>query len=109
MDGFSEGCSGTGWRLARRFSAERIARSGISGRGENTFFAQHAVYKYDFSLAARENLDNLIFVINCNLQRLDGPIRGNGKIIQELESAFRGTGWNIIKVVWGRHWVTNLP
>ncbi|MDH4234113.1 MAG: pyruvate dehydrogenase (acetyl-transferring), homodimeric type, partial [Gallionella sp.] len=56
------------------------------------------------SLAGRENLDNLIFVINCNLQRLDGPVRGNGKIIQELEGVFRGAGWNVIKVVWGRHW-----
>jgi pyruvate dehydrogenase E1 component len=55
-------------------------------------------------MAARENLDNLIFVVNCNLQRLDGPVRGNGKIIQELESDFRGAGWNVIKVVWGRHW-----
>jgi len=57
-------------------------------------------------LAARENLDNLIFVINCNLQRLDGPVRGNGKIIQELESTFRGAGWNVIKLIWGRHWDT---
>ncbi|MFT4561470.1 MAG: pyruvate dehydrogenase E1 component [Gammaproteobacteria bacterium] len=56
------------------------------------------------SLAARENLDNLIFVINCNLQRLDGPVRGNGKIIQELESDFRGAGWNVIKVIWGSYW-----
>jgi pyruvate dehydrogenase E1 component len=56
------------------------------------------------SLAARENLDNLIFIVNCNLQRLDGPVRGNGKIIQELEQVFRGAGWNVIKVVWGRHW-----
>ncbi len=56
------------------------------------------------SLAARERLDNLIFVINCNLQRLDGPVRGNGKIIQELEATFRGTGWNVIKVVWGSDW-----
>ena len=56
------------------------------------------------SLAAREGLDNLTFVINCNLQRLDGPVRGNGKIIQELESIFRGAGWNVIKVVWGRGW-----
>jgi pyruvate dehydrogenase E1 component len=56
------------------------------------------------SLAARENLDNLIFVVNCNLQRLDGPVRGNGKIIQELERVFRGAGWNVIKVVWGRGW-----
>lgn len=56
------------------------------------------------SLAGREKLDNLIFVVNCNLQRLDGPVRGNGKIIQELEGAFRGAGWNVIKVIWGRHW-----
>lgn len=56
------------------------------------------------SLAAREKLDNLIFVINCNLQRLDGPVRGNGKIIQELEAIFRGAGWNVIKVVWGSDW-----
>ena len=56
------------------------------------------------SVAGRENLDNLVFVINCNLQRLDGPVRGNGKIIQELESFFRGAGWNVIKVVWGREW-----
>jgi pyruvate dehydrogenase E1 component len=56
------------------------------------------------SLAARERLDNLIFVINCNLQRLDGPVRGNGKIIQELEADFRGAGWNAIKVVWGSYW-----
>ena len=56
------------------------------------------------SLAGREGLDNLIFVVNCNLQRLDGPVRGNGKIIQELEGAFRGAGWNVIKVVWGRQW-----
>jgi pyruvate dehydrogenase E1 component len=55
-------------------------------------------------MAGRERLDNLIFVVNCNLQRLDGPVRGNGKIIQELESDFRGAGWNVIKVVWGRHW-----
>ncbi len=55
-------------------------------------------------LAGREKLDNLIFVVNCNLQRLDGPVRGNGKIIQELESTFRGAGWNVIKVIWGRHW-----
>jgi pyruvate dehydrogenase E1 component len=55
-------------------------------------------------MASRENLDNLIFVINCNLQRLDGPVRGNGKIIQELESDFRGAGWNVIKVIWGSRW-----
>ena len=56
------------------------------------------------SLAARERLDNLIFVVNCNLQRLDGPVRGNGKIIQELEADFRGAGWNVIKVIWGCYW-----
>ncbi len=56
------------------------------------------------TLASRENLDNLIWVINCNLQRLDGPVRGNGKIIQELEAAFRGAGWNCIKVIWGSDW-----
>ena len=56
------------------------------------------------TLAARENLDNIIWVINCNLQRLDGPVRGNGKIIQELEGLFRGAGWNVIKVIWGTDW-----
>lgn len=56
------------------------------------------------SLAGREKLDNLVFVVNCNLQRLDGPVRGNGKIIQELEASFRGAGWNVIKVVWGGRW-----
>jgi pyruvate dehydrogenase E1 component len=55
-------------------------------------------------MAARENLDNLIFVVNCNLQRLDGPVRGNGKIIQELEAGFRGHGWNVIKLIWGSYW-----
>ncbi len=55
-------------------------------------------------MAGREKLDNLVFVVNCNLQRLDGPVRGNGKIIQELESSFRGAGWNVIKVIWGRRW-----
>ncbi len=56
------------------------------------------------SLAGREELENLIFVVNCNLQRLDGPVRGNGKIVQELEGVFRGAGWNVLKVLWGRHW-----
>src|SRR5579872_5807057 len=56
------------------------------------------------SIARREKLDNLIFVVNCNLQRLDGPVRGNGKIIQELEAVFRGAGWNVIKVIWGSRW-----
>lgn len=60
------------------------------------------------SLAARENLDNLIFVVNCNLQRLDGPVRGNGKIIQELEGRFRGAGWHVIKLIWGSEWDTIL-
>src|SRR5205814_2080855 len=55
-------------------------------------------------LAADEQLDNLVWVVNCNLQRLDGPVRGNGKIIQELEGIFRGAGWNVIKVVWGSGW-----
>src|SRR3712207_4971396 len=59
-------------------------------------------------VAANEGLDNLTFVVNCNLQRLDGPVRGNGKIIQELESFFRGAGWNVIKVIWGREWDTLL-
>jgi pyruvate dehydrogenase E1 component len=58
------------------------------------------------TLASRERLDNLIFVVNCNLQRLDGPVRGNGKIIQELEAIFRGSGWNVIKVIWGSDWDT---
>jgi pyruvate dehydrogenase E1 component len=56
------------------------------------------------TLASRERLDNLIFVVNCNLQRLDGPVRGNGKIIQELEAAFRGAGWNVVKLIWGEDW-----
>src|ERR1700759_1670162 len=55
-------------------------------------------------VAANDELDNLTFVVNCNLQRLDGPVRGNGKIIQELEAHFRGAGWNVIKVIWGRDW-----
>ena len=55
-------------------------------------------------LAGRDGLDNLIFVVNCNLQRLDGPVRGNGKIIQELETTFSGAGWNVIKVIWGSRW-----
>ena len=55
-------------------------------------------------MPVREKLDNLVFVVNCNLQRLDGPVRGNGKIIQELEAAFRGAGWNVIKVLWGSRW-----
>jgi pyruvate dehydrogenase E1 component len=56
------------------------------------------------TVASREKLDNLIFVVNCNLQRLDGPVRGTGKIIQELEAAFMGARWKVIKVIWGRDW-----
>ena len=56
------------------------------------------------TLGSREKLDNLIFVVNCNLQRLDGPVRGNGSIIQELEAVFRGAGWNVLKVIWGSDW-----
>ena len=56
------------------------------------------------SIAAREQLDNLTFVLNCNLQRLDGPVRGNGKIVQDLEGVFRGAGWNVVKVVWAENW-----
>jgi pyruvate dehydrogenase E1 component len=56
------------------------------------------------TMPVREGLDNLVFVVNCNLQRLDGPVRGNGKIIQELEAAFGGAGWNVIKVIWGSRW-----
>ncbi len=56
------------------------------------------------TMPVREGLDNLVFVVNCNLQRLDGPVRGNGKIIQELEAAFLGAGWNVIKVIWGSRW-----
>ena len=55
-------------------------------------------------MAGREHLDNLTMVVNCNLQRLDGPVRGNGKVIQEFEATLRGAGWNVIKVVWGRTW-----
>jgi pyruvate dehydrogenase E1 component len=67
----------------------RDGRAGVDGR--------------DLARRARE-LDNLVFVVNCNLQRLDGPVRGNGKIIQELETNFRGAGWNVIKVIWGSNW-----
>ena len=56
------------------------------------------------TLASRERLDNLVWVVNCNLQRLDGPVRGNGRIIDELEKLFRGAGWNVIKLIWGSDW-----
>ena len=93
-------------RFMRYMEARGLAKTGkrkvwaFLGDGETDEpEAQGAI-----SLAARENLDNLIFVINCNLQRLDGPVRGNGKIIQELEGNFRGAGWNVIKVIWGTEW-----
>ena len=78
----------------------RPARLGFLGDGE----CDEPETLGAITLASREKLDNLIFVINCNLQRLDGPVRGNGKIIQELEAAFRGAGWNCIKVIWGSDW-----
>ena len=80
----TERAQGLGVHGRRRDGRARVARRDLAGR--------------------REGLDNLIFVVNCNLQRLDGPVRGNGKIIQELEANFRGAGWNVIKVIWGSHW-----
>ncbi|HEV3112909.1 MAG TPA: pyruvate dehydrogenase (acetyl-transferring), homodimeric type [Candidatus Binataceae bacterium] len=84
---------------------------GIAGMGDRKVWAFMGDGEMDepeslgeIGLASRERLDNLIFVINCNLQRLDGPVRGNGKIIQELEADFRGAGWNVIKVIWGSNW-----
>ncbi len=92
-----------------------MSARGLSPRGDRKVWAFLGDGECDepeslgaISLAGREQLENLIFVVNCNLQRLDGPVRGNGKIIQELEGAFRGAGWNVIKVVWGRHWDTLL-
>jgi pyruvate dehydrogenase E1 component len=76
------------------------ARLGVFGDGEMDEPESIA----GLSLAAREKLDNLTFIINCNLQRLDGPVRGNGQIIQDLEMTFRGAGWNVIKVLWGSEW-----
>ena len=88
-----------------------LSARGMVARGERKVWAFLGDGECDepeslgaISLAGREGLENLIFVINCNLQRLDGPVRGNGKIMQELEGVFRGAGWNVIKVVWGRHW-----
>ncbi|HLA16082.1 MAG TPA: pyruvate dehydrogenase (acetyl-transferring), homodimeric type, partial [Candidatus Limnocylindrales bacterium] len=88
-----------------------LANRGIKDTGEQRVWAFLGDGEMDepeslagLGLAAREGLDNLTFVVNCNLQRLDGPVRGNGKIIQELEGLFRGAGWNVIKVVWGREW-----
>jgi pyruvate dehydrogenase E1 component len=84
---------------------------GLGGMGDRKVWAFMGDGEMDepeslgaIALASREKLDNLIFVVNCNLQRLDGPVRGNGKIIQELESDFRGAGWNVIKVIWGSNW-----
>ena len=88
-----------------------LSARGIVARGDRKVWAFLGDGECDepeslgaISLAGREELENLVFVINCNLQRLDGPVRGNGKIMQELEGVFRGAGWNVIKVVWGRHW-----
>src|SRR5689334_18515374 len=88
-----------------------LARRGLADTADRTVWAFLGDGETDepeslgaIALASREKLDNLIFVINCNLQRLDGPVRGNGKIIQELEGIFRGAGWNVIKVVWGSGW-----
>src|ERR1700761_7815022 len=88
-----------------------LARRGLADTADRTVWAFLGDGETDepeslgaIALASREKLDNLIFVINCNLQRLDGPVRGNGKIIQELEGIFRGAGWNVIKVVWGSDW-----
>ena len=78
----------------------RLARLGVPRRRRD----RRARGARRAHVAAREGLDNLTFVVNCNLQRLDGPVRGNGKIIQELEAVFRGSGWNVIKVIWGREW-----
>jgi pyruvate dehydrogenase E1 component len=93
-------------RFMRYLSGRRLAETsgqhvwGVFGDGEMDEPESIGA----LSLAARENLDNLTFIINCNLQRLDGPVRGNGQIIQELESTFRGAGWNVIKVLWGSDW-----
>ncbi len=88
-----------------------MSARGLSARGDRKVWAFLGDGECDepetlgaISLAGRENLENLIFVINCNLQRLDGPVRGNGKIVQELEGIFRGAGWNVIKVLWGSQW-----
>lgn len=88
-----------------------MSARGLKSRGDRKIWAFLGDGECDepetlgaISLAGREQLENLIFVINCNLQRLDGPVRGNGKIVQELEGIFRGAGWNVLKVLWGRHW-----
>ncbi len=95
-----------------RFMKYRASRGFIEAKGRKVwaFLGDGETDEVEalgaIGMAAREKLDNLIFVINCNLQRLDGPVRGNGKIIQELEGEFRGAGWNVIKVIWGTHWDT---
>ena len=85
-------------------AASRTPAPAASGRSSATARPTSRRPLGSLSIAAREGLDNLTFVVNCNLQRLDGPVRGNGKIIQELEAVFRGAGWNVIKVIWGREW-----
>ncbi len=94
-----------------RFNRYLVARKIISPEQEPRVFCFMGDGESDepeslgaLSIAAREKLDNLTFIVNCNLQRLDGPVRGNSKIIQELESVFHGAGWNVIKVIWGSDW-----
>ncbi len=109
--GISHGLDGTGadsGDLSRAFHpisgksrTERIDAAARSGRFMGDGEMDEPESLGSITLASREKLDNLIFVVNCNLQRLDGPVRGNGKIIQELEAIFRGAGWNVIKVIWG--------
>ena len=91
-------------QVPRRAAASPRPTTARSGRSWATARCDEPESLGAISLAGRESLDNLIFVINCNLQRLDGPVRGNGKIIQELEGVFRGAGWNVIKVLWGSGW-----
>ena len=102
------------WRFIKRVLCV-IGKSRLNTQNEPQSVGVHGDGEMDepeslgaISLAAREGLDNLVFVVNCNLQRLDGPVRGNGKIIQELEAVFRGAGWNAIKIIWGSYWDTLL-
>ena len=85
-------------------ASQDTERRRASGPSSATASATNPKRSARITLAGREKLDNLTCVINCNLQRLDGPVRGNGKIIQELEGIFRGAGWNVIKVIWGSDW-----
>src|SRR5213596_2553854 len=95
-----------------RISEEQLLnfRQEVDGKGLSSYPHPKLMPEFwqfptvSMGLAAREKLDNLVFVVNCNLQRLDGPVRGNGKIIQELEGEFRGSGWNVIKLIWGGYW-----